>query len=258
MGLDVYLYTAAQAKQNHEYNEASAAWYGEDDESGKPSPHDLATEEERKTWSATHDYASFDNVPSEQYPAHLFNRRYLRSSYNGSGFNNTVPQMLGRQSDLAWIFQPVRLDDQFMIELTAGSVPALNNAKSRALKVADDLRACDRLRVMSIAPNMFREPPKTTDDEALAKYRDAVSTNKIDASSWWGNVDMDVFGDGLQVLAAVPGVATFGIPGVHLIFRNADEGFETYVQSAEICAEFCDEAIALIERDGSCEMSWSG
>jgi len=45
---------------------------------------------------------------------------------------------------------------------------------------------------------------------------------------------------------------------VHLVYRASDGGFDSYVQAAEITAEFCDEAIALIERDGSCEMSWSG
>jgi hypothetical protein len=69
---------------------------------------------------------------------------------------------------------------------------------------------------------------------------------------------MDVFGGGITILAAIPGKATFNIPGVHLIYRAADEGFESYVQSAEIVAEFCEEAIALISVDGSCEMSWSG
>lgn len=47
MGLDIYLYTAAQAAQNAAYDKASEEWYA-DDEDGK-SPRDRATEDERSS-----------------------------------------------------------------------------------------------------------------------------------------------------------------------------------------------------------------
>jgi hypothetical protein len=123
--------------------------------------------------------------------------------------------------------------------------------------VASELQQSDQLRVKTVAPNVFSPPPLHSDDEALEMYRAAVAKGRIGADSWWSNVDMDVFGAGLTVLAAIPGRATLGVPGVHLIYSAAD-ALLSYVHSAEIVAEFCDEAISLIERDGSCSIHWSG
>ena len=260
MGLDIYLYARAEHEQNQAHNKASEELYE------RPDYDRLSDAEKSALYSALPPYASTTDVPSERYPDHLFNRRYLRSSYNGGGFNHAVPQMLAtsdgnypeERGSLDWIFEPVRLEDQYDIELTAGSIDALRQAKARALEVVEALRASDRLRVMTVSPNMFSEPPTYTDDDALRLYREAVAAGRIRPDGWWSTKDMDGFGAGLTVLAAIPGKATFGIPGVHLIYRKDDEGFESYVQSAEIVSEFCDEAIALIERDGSCYMSWSG
>jgi hypothetical protein len=141
--------------------------------------------------------------------------------------------------------------------LTADDIDKLRASKSRALDVADALRKCDRLRVFTVSPNMFSEMPSHSDDDALRMYREHRDAREIKPDDWYSTRGLEVFGDGLSILAAIPGKATFGIPGVHLIYRSGD-GFESYVQSAEIVAEFCDEAIGLIERDGSCHMSWSG
>lgn len=64
--------------------------------------------------------------------------------------------------------------------------------------------------------------------------------------------------DGLTILAAVPGRRTFNVPAVHLVYRMEPDGRDHYVATAEITAEFCDEALDLIRRDGSAVMSWSG
>lgn len=259
MGLDIHLktreYVAADAVRDAAWNEVydSGRW-------------DAMSDDEQKAWREAYPWPDREETASAKYPDHLFNRRYLRSSYNGGGFNHAVPELLGsadgtypgERGSLGWIFEPVRLDDQYELELTKASIPALREAKKRALQVVDDLRKCDRLRVLTVSPNIFAGPPKTSDNEALAKYRGEVTKGRITADGWWSNVEMDVFGSGLSILAAIPGQATFGEPGVHLIYRQADEGFDSYVQSAEIVAEFCDEAIALIERDQSCFMTWSG
>lgn len=265
MGLDIYLYTAAQAAQNDDYGQAcELAW--EPDESGK-SPWDRMSEAERTEWHAARSYAASESTPSMLYPGHLFNRRYLRSSYNGGGFNHAVPEMLGtsgggypnERGSLYWIFEPMGREwDGDDGVLTADDLPKLAECKARALQVADDLRKCDRLRVLTVSPNLFTAPPTTSDDEALTLYRAKLAEQPIGKGDWWSSAEMDVFGDGVSILAAVPGQATFNVPGVHLIYRQPDEGFESYIQSAEIVAEFCDEAAALVERDGSARMSWSG
>jgi hypothetical protein len=260
MGLDIYLHAKDYGTALDTYSRAFDEVY----DSGRWA---AMTDAEKGAWRSANPRPSSGEVPSERYPEHLFNRRYLRSSYNDSGFNHAVPSLLGsadgtypnERGSLYWIFEPMGREwDGDEGTLTAEDIDKLRESKARALQVADELRKSDRLRVMTASPNVFREPPTVTDDQALAKYREAVAAGRIQPDGWWSNADMDVFGDGLAVLAAIPGKATFGIPGVHLIYRLAEDVAETYIQSAEITAEFCDEAIGLIERDGSCSMSWSG
>jgi hypothetical protein len=266
MGLDIYLYTAAQAAQNAAHDKASEEWWA-DGPDGR-SPRDRATEDERKAWSAQYSYASYEDVPSEEFPGHLFNRRYLRSSYNGSGFNRAVPDLIGTSTSseypnargsLYWIFEPMGREwDGDEGTLTEADIPKLEQCHDRALEIEGALRASDRLRVVTASPNLFRGPPTTTDHEALAKYRATAATRPADDDGWWSNAEMDWYSPGLTILAAIPGMATFNIPGVHLVYRMEGEGFESYVQSAKIVAEFCAEAIMLIRRDGTCRLSWSG
>ncbi len=269
MGLDIYLYTAAQAAQNDAYDKASAALYA-DGPDGK-SPRDGMTDDEYKEWSAEHSYTPYEDVPSHAHPDHLFNRRYLRSSYNSGGFNHAVPEMLGssgvddakypnERGSIYWIFEPMGREwDGDEGTVGADDVVRLRACRVRALEVADALRSCDRLRVVTVGPNMFSPPPMHTDNDALAMYRQHAAEREIKPDDWYlSGPDLEIFGDGLKILAAIPGKATFNVPGVHLIYRQQDDGIDSYIQSAEIVAEFCDEAIDLIERDGSCRISWSG
>jgi len=263
MGLDIYLYTAADAAQNDAHYAASEAFYGRDD-------YDSIPEDEKKAIrEAMPPYSPHVAVPSERYPDHLFNRRYLRSSYNGGGFNHAVPEMLGTSGEkeypngrgsLYWIFEPMGREwDGDEGQLTHDDIGKLMLCRGRAQDVADELKKADRLRVLTVSPNIFMGPPTTTGDQALALYRNRPkSTFDNDGDGWWSNRDMDVYGKGVTILAAVPGRATLGEPGVHLIYRAADEAFDSYVQSAEIVVEFCDEAIALVQRDGGARISWSG
>jgi hypothetical protein len=259
VGLDIYLYDKAQAEQNERHNVASTAFYERAD-------YDSLTEEQKEAERAKIPaYAPWTTVPSERHPEHLFNRRYLRSSYNNGGFNHAVPEMLGtakndypdERGSLYWIFKPMGREwDGDDGNLTAADIDKLRECKARAQEIAADLTKCDRLRVTTINPNLFASAPQHTDDEALAMYRAELP---LHGDGWYSKgPDLNVFGDGLVVLAAIPGKASFGPPGVHLIYRASDDAFESYVQSAEIVAEFCDEAIALIERDGGARISWSG
>lgn len=260
VGLDIYLHDLEYRAQEKAHEKAWDDVYA----SGR---WEKPTDEEKRAWRDENPYPSTRGYPSEKYPNHLFERRYLRSSYNGGGFNHAVPEMLAtagheatypnERGSLYWIFEPMGREwDGDEGILTDEDIPKLEESKARAEMVAEELRKSDRLRVFTASPNMFSEPPQTDDNGALRMYREHVADREPDG--WYSSRDMDVFGGGITILAAIPGKASFNIPGVHLIYRAADDGFDSYVQSAEIVAEFCDEAIALIKRDGSCEMSWSG
>lgn len=268
MGLDIYLYSVEQRRQNDAYEKASEEWYAEGPDGA--SPWDRATEDERSAWRAEHAYASSRDVPSERYPDHLFNRRYLRSSYNDGGFNHAVPDFLATTSSgtrypdhegsLYWIFEPMGREwDGDEGTLTADDVPKLAECRARALDVAERLRKVDPLRVAEEG-NVFTTPRMKPAD-FLAWYRKQQVEREALPSPFGGGYstrDGTVFGfdKGLEVLAVTVGIGTLGEPAALVVYRS--EHVESYIQSAEIVAEFCDEAVMLIERDGSCTISWSG
>ncbi|MEV1245179.1 hypothetical protein [Nonomuraea sp. NPDC049750] len=258
MGLDIYLYTRDQEQANNVHDKASEAFYERED---------WASESERKAaLEALPPYATYEKVASEKYPDHLFGRRYLRSSYNGSGFNRAVPDMVGKEHDLSWIFEPVRGgSDEYSFELTEGSLAALEQAKARALQVAAELGGCDPLRTMTesgmVGPqdHLWSQPP--TEEQVLDWYRSEKAKNGERDDTWgegYSNGKGTVLGfkKGLEVLAVTLGRDILGRLSAVIVYRS--EALDSYIQSAEIVAEFCDEALSLIKADGSCFMHWSG
>jgi hypothetical protein len=265
MGLDISLYTRAEHEQTERHDaEWNALW--ERKESGAITEAEY--DEQRK---GVTDWATHQNPPSQLYPEHLFNRRYLRSSYNGSGFNRAVPDFLGTpdEGDLYWIFAPMHRewdgDDGI---LGPDDVPRLAECRARAELVAEWLRKCDPLRVEAIhapmlgsADHMWSKLPN--DDEVLAWYRDeqaehAAQDRNEPFGEGYSNAKGTVFGftQGMEVLAVTLGRDVLRQPAPMIVYRSA--AIVSYVQSAEITAEFCDEAISLIEADGSAYVSWSG
>ncbi|WP_055566024.1 hypothetical protein [Streptomyces atriruber] len=254
MGLDIHLYTAAQQKQNHAWEKASEEFYDRE-----------RTDAEKAAFREQWTYTCATDVPSEKHgEGTLNNRRYLRSSYNGSGFNSAVPQVLGRESSYYWIFEGIQPDQEPEIELTEASIPALEAARGRAEEIAAELRAMEApVKVATVGPNLFSGSAAITEDGALSWYREQVQKaqekNSPFGENGWSNRDGHFYGGNpLEVVAAVPGVGLLGEPGVHLIFKMNDETTESYAQSADIVAEFIEEAIELIREDGAVHMHWSG
>lgn len=251
MGLDIYLYTDAEQKKNNAYEKAAEEFYDRE-----------RTEEEKKAFREQWDYTFYTSVPSREHGGGTLNdRRYLRSSYNGGGFNNAVPQMLGREASYYWIFEGIQPDQEPDIELTAASIPALEAARGRAEKIAADLRELSApVKVMTVSHNMFRAQSPKTAEEALAWYREQASKgDSAPGGGSWSNIDGHFFGGSpVEVVAAVPGVSVLGEPGVHLVYRLDDDVTDHYAQSAEVAAEFTEEAIELIRKDGAVHMHWSG
>lgn len=281
MGLDVYLYEREQQEATDAHSKAWEAWwekYGERDEADPAvkqsklehemgiSGHETDCSECVK--AAIPEYSGSSDVPSEKYPDHLFNRRYLRSSYNGSGFDRAVPDFLGDpgRGSLGWIFEPVGITDEYEVKLTEASVAGLEQAKTRALGIAEELRKCDPLRVMDatamLGPGSHLWQALPTDDEVLAWYREEQKRNSGRSapfdSDWYSTAKGSVFGfdKGCEVLAMTLGRDVLGRPCAMAVYRS--EAVDSYIQSAEIVAEFCDEAIMLVRRDGSAYVHWSG
>jgi hypothetical protein len=263
MGLDVYL---IPKKTEEEGNAREAAWeqLWERKESGE-----IDEEEYKRLSEELPKFEPYPDVPSEKYPDHLFNRRYLRSSYNGGGFNNAVPELIGEEGkSLYWVFEGLVSDDLYSIHLNQESIDALRAARGRALHLAASLNSqTHALRVETLSPqNLFKEEPEqTTSDQALAWYREQCEKFEKESpfGGWWSNAGGHFYGKvgeedaGMKIYAAVNGVDTFGKPAIHIVYELPAETTEHYAHGAEIVAEFCDEAISLIEADGEAYIHWS-
>lgn len=263
MGLDIYLYSATDAAANKLHDDASNEYY-------ERSDYDELTEARREELrAAIPPYTPHVDVPSERYPEHLFNRRYLRSSYNDGGYNNAVPQMIGGGGSLYWIFEPMGREwDGDEGTLTSADIPSLQESRKRADEVLVKLNGADRLRTMDATAmvggpdHLWSEWPR--EDEVLAWYREeaakhAAKPDLHGMGEGYSTAKGHVLGftKGLEVLALTVGRDAIGMPCAIAVYRAVD-GHESYVQSTEIVIEFIDEAISLIERDGSADLSWSG
>jgi hypothetical protein len=264
MGLDIYLYTRQQQDADAVCDKAHSDYWEEWGD--KPdSPEKTAAHE------AIPAYEGSTDVPSEHYPNHLFNRRYLRSSYNAGGFNRAVPDIVGEDHGLYWIFKPIigHNAEPYETELTTSHLSSLEDVKKRALQVADEIRQSNPLRtetatgMIGSAEHMWQELPD--ENQVLEWYR-SEKAGHIDKLNPWGRDDYSYsnakgtvlgFNKGVEVLAVTLGKSFMG-PAAVFVYRLGDEAKESYVQSAEIVAEFCDEAVDLINKDGSCFMHWSG
>jgi hypothetical protein len=264
MGLDVYLLEKEFREAENAYNAAWESLYERED-----SISEEEFEAERNKIGEMPGAESRPEVPSHEYPKHLFNRRYLRSSYNDSGFNRAVPKFLGRKDvSLDGLFEPVIGDgSDYEYELTQDDIPGLEEVRRRATKVARDLAGCDPLQVSSEGSifvgdreNFWPEVP--TEDQVLAWFREQKQIYADQKPTFFGegfsSAKGTVFGfkEGLEVLAIAQGRDVLGRPCPIIVYRS--KGLDTYVQSAEIVAEFCDEAIELIKRDGGAYIIWSG
>jgi hypothetical protein len=253
VGLDIYLYNAADGSANKLHDDATNAFYDD------PAYEAWSESERKDRYDALPEYVSHTDVPSERYPDHLCNRRYLRSSYNAGGFNSAVPEYTGSDHGFYWIFEPMGREwDGDEGQLTAVDIPMLQESRKRTEQVVGELEACDPLRTITVDGNIFKGQPTTTAEEALAWARDELAKER-QVGGWWSNLTGEFFGEtGPAIIAACPGVGSFGMSGVHLVYRAEDEAVRSYVQTAEIVGEFIDEATSLIEADGMAYISWSG
>lgn len=261
MGLDVYLYDKTAHEQNERHDAEWNALYE------RKASGEITEAEYDELRKGITEYASSTDVPSEINPSHLFNRRYLRSSYNDGGFNRVAESVAGH--DLYWIFEPLGVNfEDWDGMLTPDHVPALKQCRDRAAQVAEEIKAWDRLQVaefqgpmLGSADHMWSDYPSR--EAVLAWGREELSRERIPGfgGEGYANAKGEVYPDGFEILAITIGKPDFSFRGattIYAVFRVNDEAFEHYAQSALITAEFCDEAIALVERDQCAYMSWSG
>lgn len=259
MGLDIYLTTDADNAAEKAYSEAwDELWSRKDSGEITEAEYD----ELRKELPS---YPPKASVPAQADPEHLCDRRYLRSSYNASGFNRVVENTSGQ--DLYGIFEDVYQGDQeeYPQQLTEADIPGLRSAAAKARATAEAFSAWDRLQVAEIGrlvlgsqDHLWSEPP--TEGQFLEWVRGEFARREAgnDSFTSYSTGKGDIFAEGMTIVAASQGRNGFFGSSCLVAVRADDSTVEHYRNTALIAAEFCEEAISLIERDGRCWLGWSG
>lgn len=256
MGLDIYTYTKAQ----HEVQEAHNAKWAHMEE----RDWDTIPQEERDLYFKEQGaLPGSDDVPSKDFPDNINNRRYLRSSYNRGGFNAIVPEVTNREDFTYYgIFEPLGDLSTYLIEVTDSF--RVEECKRRAEEVVAALEALkgspiyrvNSERALSLRPDDTNGV--LTSEQALDMWRTAL--NEPSPHGWgWSNAHGSFFGpdEPLRVVAAIAGKDILGGPCVHLVYQ-LDELHSSYLESAKIVVEFCDELLDLVKQDGAAYIHWSG
>lgn len=251
MGLDIYTYTKAEHEPMEEY---ARRWDDNEDYDWEADPE----KEERRALDSKISRIG-ETVKSEQFPDNINERRYLRSSYNDSGFNRRVPMATGNDKhDYYGILAPLREGDEYKIKVA--DLDAVAAARANAVEVVEQLEAnkdkkvrfsYDVTVVNPFAPSL----PETTEEEALALANEQLDRDNPFGGGWSSSQGLFV-PDGMNVVAVIPGKNCIGSLSVHIITEETLH--ESYLESAKVLVEFLDELAMLVERDGEAYIHWSG
>lgn len=256
MGLDVYLYQSRKddkAKLNQaekEYDEYTSKLWAETD----PMKYDYIPEERkekiRKLSALMEEKLDLPNlrvlekqikIDSPTYPEHYFKIGYLRSSYNDSGFNKIMRDLIGK--DLTDIFEP---DEEY--EFTPNWKRALKIATEMLDEAKEKVRETGGDRVLTLHFPAFTKKedlPKSTQE--AAKIYQAQLERKSAFKGGYANAFGEFYlNEPIQIKAMMPGTEE-GIlsgtrPCVYLVVHPTgdNEGAKWYIQALEITIEMIE------------------
>lgn len=177
-------------------------------------------------------------VKSALHPEHICTPDYLRSSYNGSGFNSVVGNACGGR-DFAWVFEPVLTDDYPF----AASKDGLAECRKRALTLQADFVATEPVGVefysaIPLRPDLY---DVRSDEDAIKAWRAEQSGNATSNFCNYSNAKGYFYGDPLTVKAILPGKGFMG-PGVYII---CEQNQTFYREAFDVLIEFIDNALSM-------------
>jgi hypothetical protein len=262
MGLDIYLhyyddYEKAQRLEAEYEAESDKVW------AKYPQKYEQMTDAQKEECRAEttaikqrlglDGFGCYPNTeiknPSAKYPDHYFKVGYFRSSYNESGINRVMGNLIGK-----------RLEDIFPESKDYEFRPDWAGAKSRAESILAEFRQAiekeGAYRVSTVSAfNSFSGPQKVDAKQALELFMQEKARHP-NGGGYENLNGVFTVAEPMQVSAAVCGVDALGTPCLHLIYK-ADDGLEWYAHALEIVIETCDFALAHPEKE-KLYMRWSG
>jgi len=276
MGLDVFLYRYEDfedtRKREAEYESLSDAVWKKI--GGEKEYKDLTEQEIEEARAACKEIARSLNLedggsdsnrtrsiemPSSVNPEHLFKVGYFRSSYNESGINRVLDDLIGQKNALDYIFNNE--------ERVYYSQPDWEQSRNRALEVLQRLREAKEsgktdYEVICVRPNLFgtRHDEMPTDSRtALTAFLAEFEKQKEMVSSFYAysNLLGDFFIKPMTILAAMPGTEElFCREKVTYLIVESPNRAEWYEQALEIVIETIDWVTAQPDRE-KYYLAWS-
>lgn len=275
MGLDVYLRKCADMEAadrlEAEYEKASeAAWdFGgrkyeqltdQEKESARAACDAIATQMGLLKHGHHPDRQDADVPVSAVDPEHYFKLNYLRSSYNGSGFNRIMrnagvadlDELFGHEDSSDYHFKPdwdatgQRIDEAIKAYAVSLNAPGGN------------------VRVMEVSPNPFMDGLSlpSSEAEALAIYRREAAIERPEDFKSYSNRDGEFYHDGLKVRAFIHGKKQGLFRGekraLYVVLDAAEEAGQEdwYLRALKITREMVAFVTAQPDRDHY-YLSWS-
>jgi len=244
MGLDVHLYKCADkaeaARIEALYETECDALYKADANTAYEKARAVAKGLGLDDWGC-HPARLGVREPSAQYPSHLFDMGYFRSSYNPRGINQVL-----RRVGVPDLYDIFGAGDKY--ELT----PDWGASKVRAEQAIEALKAymasdIGHFNVITVAARPMLGPasPRTPYDalQAFAEERKRAPAFPDGYSSGRG----EFWPKGTTIYAAIPGQTVLGEPALHLVCE--DNGLDWYLQALEIVLETIDYVLAQPDTD---------
>lgn len=281
VGLDVYLYECedrekAKAAEKSAEDERDKNWNA----GGKKYEDITATERDEITAKNklvdekfgivdyNHESCTKIEVDSKNYPDHLFKIGYLRSSYNGSGFNNIMTRR-GLKT----------LYDIFLPGERYEFVPDWKATLDRANDALDEYKKflaspVGKYDVFTEDVRSFRGVGIPGDElEAMEVFRQELAKHQADTDKFMGSGYSNSHGmfdfEGIKVVALIRGTkkglgAILGKnkqdldPAVHVVYeRELDkDGRDWHMKGLEIVVEMC-EFVLSHPNPGHFSLHWS-
>jgi len=181
--------------------------------------------------------------PSSKYPKHMFQKGYLRSSYNDYGYNSVLRALTSK--DLYYIFGDC-VQDLLHGDSQMGSVSkrALRDALGRAKEVLEELRTAPPFIVKRF-PGPWPDRFEYTDDIVDAVVEEDAQIAQMmskgldgeEGGALYSRRGVFFYGPLPKVKAIVPFKEGFAVV--------CQESIDWYIQATEIVIEFIEKALSL-------------
>lgn len=172
-------------------------------------------------------------INSSLYPDHMFKIGYLRSSYNGSGTNNYLKAILGK--DLYTIFNP---DHIAAYSFQPDWKTALETVREMIEDLQEQLRAYGNLHVDFIETS-YGSSSIHTKEAAMTVYKSEKDDHSTFSEGYSNAKGHFYHKDPMQLVAAIPG-EYFKSKGVYLVYTSGKDEPNSYLQGLEITREMIE------------------